>query len=68
MNKSDIREQIFNLIVHNNHITRKSIAEAVGINPSAVQRHIQILIKNGDIERKGKTRGSYFIVLRKTIK
>ena len=68
VNKSDIREQIFNLIVHNNHITRKSIAEAVGINPSAVQRHIQILIKNGDIERKGKTRGSYFIVLRKTIK
>jgi ATP-dependent DNA helicase RecG len=68
VNKSDIREQIFNLIVHNNHITRKSIAEAVGINPSAVQRHIQILIKNGDIERKGKTRSSYFIVLRKTIK
>ena len=68
VNKSDIRERIFDLIVHNNHITRKNIAAAVGINPSAVQRHIQILIKNGDIERKGKTRGSYFIVLRKVVK
>lgn len=60
----DIRKQIFSLIVENNHITRRELAQAIGINQSAIQKHIVALINNGNIKREGKTRGSYFIVLK----
>ena len=63
-NKSDVRERIFELIVLDNHITRKQIAATIGINPSAVQKHILSLIDNGYVERRGRTRGSYFVVLK----
>ena len=35
-----------------------------GINQSAIQKHIEILINNGYIERKGRTRDSQFIILK----
>lgn len=66
--KSDVREQIFELIVNDNHISRRSIANVIGINTSAVQRHITALINAGYIERKGRTRGSYFVILKKVVK
>ena len=68
VNQPDIRERIFELIVHDNHITRKNIAATIGINPSAVQRHIEALVNSGLIERRGRTKGSYFVVLRKVVK
>lgn len=61
----DIRKQIFKLIVGNTHITRRELADTVGINQSAIQKHIEVLIKNGNIGRKGRTRGSYFVILKK---
>lgn len=67
-NKYDVRERIFELIVLDNHITRKQIAAIIGINPSAVQKHILSLIDSGYVERRGKTRGSYFVILKDVIK
>ncbi len=61
----DIRKRIFEMIVNNPHITRNELADSIGINPSAVQKHIEILVNKGFIERKGRTRGSYFTILKK---
>lgn len=61
---NDIRKQIFSLIVENNRITRRELSESIGINQSAIQKHIEALINNGNIKREGKTRASYFIVLK----
>ena len=60
----DVRKQIFELIAANNHITRRELSELTGINQSAIQKHIVALINNGNIERKGRTRGSYFIIIK----
>lgn len=38
--------------------------DTIGINHSAIQKHIDLLINNGKIARKGRTRGSYFIILK----
>lgn len=38
--------------------------DTIGINQSAIQKHIDLLINNGKIARKGRTRGSYFIILK----
>ena len=38
--------------------------DTIGINQSAIQKHIEVLIINGNIARKGRTRGSYFIILK----
>lgn len=61
---NDIRKQIFSLIVENNRITRRELSESIGINQSAIQKHIEALINNGNIKREGKTRASYFIILK----
>lgn len=60
----DIRKRIFDLIMDNTHITRRELADTIGINQSAIQKHIEVLINNGIIARKGRTRGSYFIILK----
>lgn len=62
---ADIRKQIYDLIESNTHITRRELSDTVGINQSAIQKHIEVLINNGNIERKGRTRGSYFVILKK---
>ena len=61
---NDIRKQIFDLISKNNRISRREISEAVGINQSAIQKHINVLINNGNIRREGKTKASYYIILK----
>lgn len=60
-----IRKQIYDLIESNTHITRRELSDTIGINQSAIQKHIEVLINNGNIERKGRTRGSYFVILKK---
>ena len=60
----DIRKQIFELIAANTHITRRELADTIGINQSAIQKHIEVLVNNGNIARKGRTRGSFFIILK----
>ena len=61
----EMRRKIFDLIAANTHITRRELSDAVRINQSAIQKHIEYLINNGYLERKGRTRGSYFIILKK---
>jgi len=38
--------------------------DTIGINQSAIQKHIEVLVNNGNIARKGRTRGSFFIILK----
>ena len=56
-------QKIFDLIANNPHITRRELADIIGINQSAIQKHIDILIKNGYIKKEGRTRNRYFIIL-----
>ena len=58
-------QKIFDLIANNPFITRRELIDAIGINQSAIQKHINVLIKDGFLERKGQTNGSYYIILKK---
>lgn len=61
----DIRKRIFDLIVANTHISRRELSDAVGINQSAIQKHIETLVKNGNIEKRGIKRGRHYVILKK---
>ena len=55
---------VLNLIKENPHISRKEIAEKVGIAIKTVQKHINKLKFHGLIQRRGPaTRGGYWEVL-----
>ena len=58
------REKIVTMIRENSHITTTELAIALGINRSAVMRHIETLKKENRIERKGGDRGGEWIVLK----
>lgn len=57
--------RIFNLIAINTHITRKELQLQTGIAQSAIQKHLGILIKEGYLKKEGKTRSSYWIILKR---
>lgn len=59
-----VRNYILSLIAANNRITRKEMSAIIGINQSAVQKHLEILVKNGNLEKHGLKRGRYYIVLK----
>lgn len=59
------RVEILRRIIENNYITRKELAEKVGIAPSAIQKHLEVLVNEGYIMREGKTRSSYWIILKR---
>jgi len=48
------------LIKENPKITRSELSDKLGINPSAIQRHIQKLKTEGIIERIGGDKGGYW--------
>ena len=52
--------EILELIKENPKITRSQLSDKLGINPSAVQRHIQRLKTEGIIERVGGDKGGYW--------
>ena len=52
------------IMKENSHITTTELATALEINRSAVMRHIEILKKEGRIERIGGDRGGEWIVLK----
>lgn len=60
----DVRKQIFNLIVANTHISRRELSDTVGINQSAIQKHIEALVRSGIIEKRGIKRGRYYVILK----
>ena len=53
---------VFQLIKSNFKIGYRAIAEEMGVNESAVQRHVEILKEKGFIERIGGTRGSWNVL------
>jgi ATP-dependent DNA helicase RecG len=59
------RIEILALITRDKNITGKELAEKVGIVSSAIQKHLEALVKEGYIKREGKTKSSYWIVLKK---
>ena len=58
------RIEILRLVIENNYITRKELAEKIGIAPSAIQKHLEVLTNEGYIKREGKTKASYWIILK----
>ncbi len=56
---------VFQLIKSNLKIGYRAIAEKMGVNESAVQRHLEILKEKGFIERVGGTRASWKILKNK---
>ncbi len=53
-------DAILQLIKENPSITRKVLAETVGISPSAIQKHINLLKNEGIIIRNGSDRDGYW--------
>jgi len=51
------------LIKENPKITRSELSDKLGINPSAIQRHIQKLKAEGVIERIGSDKGGYWKIM-----
>lgn len=53
-------DTILQLIKENPHITRKMLTEAIGISPSAIQKHINRLKAESIIIRRGGDRGGHW--------
>lgn len=56
---TDRQREVFNLILENNKITRKELAEQLGIAESAIQKHLKALTNAKVISRVG-TRNGYW--------
>jgi Fic family protein len=52
--------EVLNLIKENPAVSRKELSDKLHINPSAIQKHIQKLKKDGYIKRIGGDRGGYW--------
>ena len=52
--------EVLELIKENPKITRSELSDKLGINPSAIQRHLQKLKTEGLIERIGGDKGGYW--------
>lgn len=55
--------EILNLISKNPKISREGLSGRIGINPSAVQKHLQKLKKMGLLERIGPAKGGHWEVI-----
>ena len=53
---------VYNILKRDNMASRQSIADNLGINPSAVQKHIDSLKKSGYIQRVGTFKGHWEIL------
>ena len=60
---SETTKKIYKLIKENPSVTRKELCDILSINPSAVQKHIEKLKKDGAIIRKDGARGGHWEVL-----
>ena len=61
---SERQLEVLQIIKDNPTVTRKMLAEKLGINESAVQKHLEALKQNGIIKHVGKTRGHWEILPR----
>jgi len=58
---TDRQITVLQIIKNDNKISYRAIADKMGINESAVLKHVEILKEKGYIERIGGTRGSWKI-------
>ncbi len=61
INLSDSQRRVLELIIKNNKISYRTIANKIGINSSAVLKHIALLKEKNIITRVGGTRGYWKI-------
>jgi len=54
---TDKQMSVYQNIIIDPKISRSQLAEKLGINESAIQKHIETLKKKGLIERHGETTG-----------
>lgn len=60
---SETTQKIYELIKENPSMSRKKLSDTLSINPSAVQKHIEKLKKEGIIIRKNGAKGGHWEVL-----
>lgn len=58
---NDRQKEIVPIIKENPHTTRKELAQLLGINESAVQKHLEVLKQKG-VVHVGKTRGYWNVI------
>ena len=61
--KTKTRDDILNMIIQNEKITSTQMAETLGINRSAVSKHLKKMQEDGIIKREGPDKGGKWIVL-----
>lgn len=61
---SEKQAEVLKYIIENPRISRGKLSEKLGINPSAVQKHIDKLKTEGIIRRIGKTTGYWEIIVK----
>ena len=61
---SEREQQILNLIIETPKISRSQLSEDVGINPSAIQKHITKLKKKHILKRIGPDKGGHWDVVK----
>ena len=61
---SETTKKVFGLIKNNPHISRKELCEKLGINPSAVQKHIEKLKEQNMIVRIGGAKGGHWEIIK----
>lgn len=58
------QKEVFEYIVDNPKISRSELASKIGINESAIQKHIKALKEKQVIKREGKTTGQWLILIK----
>jgi Fic family protein len=61
--KTKTREAILGMITQNSKVTSTQMAEALGINRSAVSKHLKKMQEDGIIKREGPDKGGKWVVL-----
>ena len=61
--KTKTREAILGMITQNSKVTSTQMAEALGINRSAVSKHLKRMQEDGIIKRDGPDKGGKWVVL-----
>ena len=62
--KTKTREAILGMITQNSKVTSTQMAEALGINRSAVSKHLKKMQEDGIIKREGPDKGGKWVVLK----
>ena len=59
---NDRQKEIVSIIKEKPHTTRKELAQLLGINESAVQKHLEVLKQKGVLVHVGKTCGYWEVI------